>query len=119
METGTKSTVDLAHTCRGLLHDPQGHELAEPTLRERTRLAFEHDSIEATRHQLAVVSKDASTTENTTVQALFLALHQAVNAFNEHVGPLLNMEDRSQRFAEFKAWMADPIAGENGQHPQT
>lgn len=119
MVTGTKSTIDLAHTCRGLLHDLQGHELAEPTLRERSRLAFEHDSIEATRHQLAVVSKDASTTENTTVQALFLALHQAVNAFNDHVGPLLHMEDRSQRFAEFKAWMADPIAGENGQHPQT
>ncbi len=119
METGTKSTVDLAHTCRGLLNELQRHTLAEPTLLERAQAAFEHDSIEAARHQLAVVVKDASSTENPAVHDLFLALHDAVNTFNEHVGPLLHMEDRSQRFAEFKAWMADPIAGENGQHPQT
>lgn len=119
METGTKSTVDLAHTCRSVLNELQRHALVEPTLLERSKLAFEHDSIEAARHQLAVVTKDASTTENTEVHALFLTLHDDLNAFNEHVGPLLHMEDRSQRFAEFKASMADPMFGENGQHPQT
>lgn len=115
METATTSTVELAHICRRVLDGLQEHSLAEPTLLERAKLAFEHDSIEAARHQLAVVAKDAATSENIEVTALFNVLHDAVSAFNEHVGPLLHMEDRSQRFQEFKAWMAPPMNGEKTQ----
>lgn len=115
MHTETASTVDLAHKCRRLLNDLSSSHLEEPTLVDRASMAFELDSIEDARHQLAMVAKDAAATEHPEVFARFREMHDAVSAFNDHVGPLLHMEDRRQRFAEFKAWMVGPMIGEDPQ----
>ena len=117
MHTAITSTVDLAHTCRRLLNDLRSRHLQEPTLLGSASMAFELDSIEAARHQLARTAKDADSTEQPDVCERFRELHAAMSAFNDQVGPLLHMEDRSQRFAEFKAWMADPMNGELPQQP--
>ena len=81
---------------------------------------FGHDSMEAVcgPPRARRSGQGTASSENPEVHTLFLTLREVVSAFNEQVAPFPHLEDRDHRSAENKAWMADPIAQENGHHQQ-
>jgi hypothetical protein len=98
------STVEMAQRCGAVLSALEANTLKDPSLFQRTRAAFNGYSIEGAREQLGEIVQQASQ-ETAAVQALIRELHAIVTVFNQQVGPILQMEDRRQRFDQFKAWM--------------
>ena len=98
------STVDMAQRCGALLNMLANAISTNPTLLSRTRAAFNGDSIEGTREELGTLVQQA-VQEAPAVQGQLRELHAIISIFNQQVGPILNLEDRRQRFDEFKTWM--------------
>lgn len=115
MEPGTPFTR-LAQRCRRLLNKLEHQHLREPDLLLRVQLAIQRNNIDAARQQLARVTWAAANKESSEVYSLLLELHSALNTFKERLVTLVPAAARADRFDAFKAWIATPTIGEDGQH---
>ena len=113
MTTLVNSSVALAHMCHRVLNALDNLPISERSLLLRAKRAFEMDSVEAARLQLAQVAHDAYLTETREVYPLFLELHDELSSFSGHLGPLMKVEDRRASFRDFKAWLNMPLPGDS------
>jgi hypothetical protein len=118
METGSPFNR-LAERCRRLLECLEQQPLREPDLLLRVQLAFQRSNIDAARQQLARVVWAASTRESSEVYSLLLDLNSALNTFKQRLVALVPASAHISRFDSFKAWLASPTTGEEGQQEET